>query len=154
MSKTNDNRWRPVRIRDEASVRYLNSLFAKGWYLMDLGLDDLPFLFFMVPLDPDKKRPKIASELTQLSMISYTVKGFRRIPVPIKGSRDHMPVLVLTKGTNRGMQKAIAVCRDETGYIDMRKGTMNQKEWRTLLTLPMETEGYVIIYQKRGIDSE
>jgi hypothetical protein len=148
MSKTNDSRWRPVLIRDEASVRYLNSLFAKGWYLMDLGLEDLPFLFFMVPLDPEKKPPKIARELTLLS--SY-IKGFRR--VPITGTRDHMPVLVLTKGTNRGMQKAIAISRDETGYIDMRKGEMNLKEWRTLLTFPMEAEGYVIIYQKRGIDS-
>jgi hypothetical protein len=151
MSKTNDSRWRPVRIRDEASVRYLNSLFAKGWYLMDLGLDDLPFLFFMVPLEPGKKRPKIDSKLTQLSLMRYTVKGFRS--VPITGTRDHMPVLVLTKGTNRGMQKAVAICRDDTGYIDMSKGTMNLKEWRMLLTLPMEAEGYVMIYQKRGIDS-
>jgi hypothetical protein len=154
MSKMGDSRWRPVRIRDEASVRYLNSLFAKGWYLMDLGLDDLPFLYFLVPLEPGKKRPKIASELTQLSIATFTQKGLRHTPpVPIKGSRDHMPVLVLTKGKNRGMQKAVAICRDETGYIDMRKGKMDPKEWRSILTIPMEAEGYVMIYQKRGLDS-
>jgi hypothetical protein len=149
MSKSNDSRWCPVRVRDEGSVRYLNTLFAKGWYLMDLGLDDLPFLFFLVPLDPEKQQPKIASELTQLLL--YPTKGFRRYP--INGTRDHMPVLVLTKGRKRGIQNAVAVCRDETGYIDMSKGTMNLKEWRMLLTLPMEAEGYVIIYQKREIDS-
>jgi hypothetical protein len=143
------SRWLPVRLRDAESVRYLNEQFAKGWYVMDLGLRDLPFLFFQVPHDPRKKRPAVARELKPISMMRMTRKGFTTAPIPIAGTKDSMPVIVLTKGTAQGVQMAVAVVRDEKGYIDMASDRTDTRVWRHLLTCPLEEDGYVVIYERR-----
>jgi hypothetical protein len=142
------SRWLPVRLRNAESIGYLNEQFAKGWYVMDLGLSDLPFLYFEVPLDPGKKRPKIAPELKHISVMRMPRKG--STPVPVGGLKDAMPVLVLTKGEEKGRQMAVAVVRDESGYIDMTSDRTDVRKWRHLLTCPMEEEGYVVIYERRA----
>ena len=55
------DKWRAIRLENEESVRYLNRMFARGWYLMELGVDGLEYLNFTVPLKPvpieyDKKK--------------------------------------------------------------------------------------------------
>jgi hypothetical protein len=115
---------------------------------MDLGLDDLPFLAFLVPLDPTKKGPKVAGELTSIFSASLGVKGFKRMP--LLRHDNSMPVIVLTRGRVKGKQMAVATTRDETGYIDMRKDHTDLKVWRPLMTFPLEEGGYVAIYERRS----
>jgi hypothetical protein len=102
--RANPEKWRPVIVRDALSVKALNTLFRKGWYLMDLEMDDLPYLAFQISTEgerPQKKR-----------------RPGELIPYPL--GIDQTLILILTKG-NIHRQRAVLLEPDERGYRDIRR---------------------------------
>lgn len=140
----NDEIWKPVRLHDAESIVYLNELLAEGWYLMEVGVDGLKCLAFQVPLEPPKER-KSGRHKRSAPAFSF---GEFQVPRSPSSPIDFMPVVILTKGKDRGKQMALVAYRDETGYIDFTKTKADTTMWRLLLTMPVEN-GLVILYERK-----
>jgi hypothetical protein len=133
----NPEKWRAVMVRDALSVKALNILFRKGWYLMDLEMEDLQSLAFHVSIEGE--RPEKVRKPGAL--------------VPVVVDTDAPLLLILTKGeTHR--QRALMLEPDEQGYRDMAKYERDIAEvadgWETTAMFPMEGRCYLAILEKPG----
>jgi hypothetical protein len=126
--------WKPVRLYDEASIAYLNELLADGWFIMEIGVDGLQFLAFNVPLVSSKHVGEMEQFLTH---------------GPSGTEPATMTLVILTKGSEKNRQMALAAFRDESGYIDASGTKADRKFWRILVMMPLEN-GMVIIYKKKS----
>lgn len=128
------DKWRAIRLENEESVRYLNRLFARGWYLMELGVDGLPYLNFTVPLKP------MPVEYDQQPWVTVKMSSIQ--------------IVILTLGRRRNIQKAIVQFRNEKGYYDFSKRGehIDMKVWQAMASISLEEEGMVTIYQRRDAE--
>jgi hypothetical protein len=128
------DKWRAIRLENEESVRYLNRMFARGWYLMDLGVDGLPYLCFTVPLKPVP--------------IEYDTKKW------VVARPPSIEIVILTHGKRKNIQKAVVQMRDEKGYYDFTKEKqwIDKKVWEAMASISLEEEGLVTIYQRRDAE--
>jgi hypothetical protein len=121
MISPTDDRWRAVRLRDSQSVGYLNRLFAEGWHLMRIDADGLPYLGFEVPVEPPPwTTPK---------------------SVHTKVDADRLPrivMIVLRRGDEPDLQRAVYVERDETGHFDLGAIELGGTEWGHFAGIAME----------------
>lgn len=149
--KANTDKWRPVTIRDALSVKALNSLFCKGWYLMDLEMDDLPCLAFHVSLEGERP-PKVrksggfpSTHDTMLHLVGANDSGVG------DKSQGTMLVLVLTKGEGY-RQRAIMLEPDEQGYRDFGRYAEDIERladgWVTERILELENRCTLVILVK------
>lgn len=122
--------WRPVRLRDCASVEYLNELLDGGWYLMPLNVQGLVALAFTIPMEPARERAMMMPWQAQ------------RHEEP-----DEIAVVVLHRGVDPGRQKAVVTSRDDSGYIDMRR-IPRESGWHVVLTLQLERDGLVTVLER------
>lgn len=100
----NPEKWRAVMVRDALSVKALNALFRKGWYLMDLGMEDLPWLAFNVSIEGERPEKKL--------------KPGAFIPLAV---RSKNPLLLLLARGSTHRQRAILLEPDERGYRDFSR---------------------------------
>ena len=128
-------KWRPVIIRDAPGVKALNALFRKGWYLIDLEMDDLPYLAFMVSTEGE--RPQKKARPGSL--------------VPIFTASDKSLLLILTKG-NIHRQRAILLEPDEKGYRDFSRHDEQIAQvaegWNTFQIFSLENRCHLAILEK------
>jgi len=123
-------RWHPVTVRTDEDVDRLNDLFRKGWYLQGLELEGLPCLAFSAPL--------AGTHPPQPGMIAAK-------------KESNVLVLVLSKGTVKGLQRARLLRRDEHGYIPMNEVRHVEREeegWSAMLSLPMENGNHLLILER------
>src|SRR5919205_351311 len=92
--------WYPIFVRSRRDIERLNRLFEKGWFLDQIGLEEMPFLAFNAPL-PDPDAPEGPEEVAEGS------------------PEDNVLMLVLARGTVKGRQRAMIVEPDEHGYRDL-----------------------------------
>jgi hypothetical protein len=127
------DKWRAIRLENEESARYLNRMFARGWYLMDLGVDGLPYLNFTVPLKPlpvdYEQRPWVAVKM------------------------ESIQIVILTHGKRKNIQKAVVQMRDEKGYYDFSKQGLDMTIWAAMASIKLEEEGLVTIYQRKDAEA-
>lgn len=128
--------WKPLRLYDEASVAYLNELLANGWFVMEIGVDGLTFLAFNVPLESSKQ--PAGTDVKE----AFMTHG------PSGTTPETMTLVILTRGSEKGKQMALASFRDKAGYIDASRTKADSRKWRILVMMPLE-EGLVIIYEKK-----
>jgi hypothetical protein len=128
------HKWRAIRLENEESVRYLNWMFARGWYLMDLGVDGLPYLNFTVPMKP------MPVEYDQQPWIAVKMESIQ--------------IVILTNGKRKNIQKALVQMRDEKGYYDFSKEKqgIDMKVWEAMTSISLEEEGMVTIYQRKDAE--
>ena len=128
------DKWRAIRLENEESVRYLNRMFSRGWYLMDLGVDGLPYLNFTVPLKP------MPVEYDQQPWVAVKMESIQ--------------VVILTHGKRRNIQKAVVQMRNEEGYYDFTKEKqwIDMKVWEGMASIKLEDDGLVTIYQRRDAE--
>lgn len=123
-----DRNWRAVRLKDDTSADYLNTLLQEGWYVMDVGVPGLPALAFVVPLEPPTD-----------TTFRWQKRGQPR--------EDQIVMLVLHKGTAPGRQKGIVTRRDAAGYLDMRL-LQAEPGWKQLIVLEMESGAAISIMEQ------
>lgn len=133
--RANPEKWRLVVVRDALGVKALNTLFRKGWYLMDIEMDDLPFLAFEVPLEGE--RPQ---------------KNRRPDPfIPFPEEPDRTLLLILTKGTIH-RQRALMLDLDEKGYRDFARYeeqlARESDGWDILQIFSLENRHHIAILEK------
>jgi hypothetical protein len=128
------DKWRAIRLENEESVRYLNRMFARGWYLMDLGVDGLPYLNFTVPMKP--------------MPVDYDQRPWVAVKM------ESIQIVILTYGRRKNIQKAVVQMRDENGYYDFSKEGewIDKKVWQAMASISLEEEGLVTIYQRRDAE--
>lgn len=131
-----DPRWRAVLLRDQESVGYLNRLFRRGWYLMEINADGISHLLFQVPVEPLKF---IEPTNEHQSITAY--------------ESEYFFVIVLRKGTVRDRQRAVLTQRDEKGYVDLGIGesegiSIQEGAWRSLMVIGLGPVGVVSILER------
>jgi hypothetical protein len=128
------DKWRAIRLENEESVRYLNRMFARGWYLMDLGVDGLPYLNFTVPLKP--------------MPVDYDQRPWVAVKMP------SIQIVILTHGKRKNIQKGVVQMRDEKGYYDFSKQgeQIDMNIWEAMASISLEEEGLVTIYQRKDAE--
>lgn len=75
--QANPGKWRAVIVRDALSVAALNTLFRKGWFLMDIEMEDLPHLVFQVSPEGERgerlTRTAISISMSSIGLCSADV---------------------------------------------------------------------------------
>ena len=132
MISQHDKTWRPVRLQNLESVKYLNRLFRAGWYLMHIGADGLEYLAFQVP-----------TETPQWTTVNDFPYEF------VSMSRESITVLVLHSGTARGRQKARVLKPDLEGRFLIR--TVAPKGWKLVMWgIALESGERIAILEREG----
>lgn len=131
----NPEKWRPVIIRDEVSVEALNILLHKGWYLMDIDMEDLPHLVFHVSAEGERPEKPAGSG------------GFTLWP----STKGKMLQLILTRG-NIHRQRAIMLEPDEKGYRDVNRHRAEIERaaegWKIVLVFDMENRRSLALLER------
>ena len=126
-------KWRPVLLRDEGSVDELNALFAKGWYLLELDMDDLPMLVFFAPADTVEAVPRADAS-----------------DHPRHWNKADLPIVVLRRGKLKSRQKAFLV-ESDGGYKDMSRLLEREREvgedQRLIAALALSNNAMVAIFE-------
>ncbi len=132
MIQLNNPRWRAVRLENEESVAYLNRLFRRGWYMLLLDVDGISYLTFKVPLKPPRYiEPKDVHQSLELQ------------------NEKAMTVVILRKGTRRGLQRAEIAERASTHYALATTATgVGRDGWKAIIVLTLEEGGVVTIFER------
>ena len=130
-------KWHAVSVRSEEDVARLDALMRRGWYLPGLDLDGLPYLAFHVPLGGT--HPPSRQKFVAVNPESW---------------KDQILVLMLYKGTVKGLQRALAVPPDERGYFDM-KVLQNEpdaapEQWDLCVTLRIDARTHLVIFERKS----
>lgn len=126
-----DPDWRAVRLKDASSVEYLNRMFRRGWYIMPLDINGISHFIMMVPLDNP----------TRVDYASY----HQRIAGDAQPS---MVIVVLRKGEQKGIQRAILAEIGESGKVEMKVRRIDQNSLRPIAWLKLEEGGMVVLFER------
>jgi hypothetical protein len=113
--------WRALRLKDAASIAYLNRMFRAGWYIMPFDIDDVPHFIMSVPIET----PKRVDYTNEHQILDAT-------------NQPTMTIVVLRKGEVRDRQRAVMLERDDEGKLHIAMSRFNHDEWRPIGMINLE----------------